>query len=275
MSGHLSIVGIGPGDLRLVTPMARDAIEQADVIVGYKPYVKLIESLLTTQTIEANGMTREVERAQAAVEMAFAGKRVAVISSGDAGMYAMGSLVYQMLQEHGWHVDHPTRVNMIPGITAANACASLVGTPLGHDGCTISLSDLLTPWELIEQRIEAAAKADFAITFYNPRSRRRTNQIEIAQAILLQHRSPDTPVAIVDNAYRGDEQSVQISDLANFTNCEFAMTAAVVIGNSQSYLFADKIITPRGYDNKYCFESGAVKQGQQRGKTLNTQELSA
>ncbi|GIU48438.1 precorrin-3B C(17)-methyltransferase [Shewanella sp. KT0246] len=275
MSGNLAIVGIGPGDLKLVTPMAREAIEQAEIIVGYKPYIKLIESLLTKQEIEANGMTREVERAQIAVEHAFSGKKVAVISSGDAGIYAMGSLVYQMLQDKGWDKDHETKVTMVPGITAANACASLVGTPLGHDGCTISLSDLLTPWTLIEQRIDAAAQADFSITFYNPRSRRRVNHIERAQEILLCYRDPNTPVAIIDNAYRGDEQSIQISDLANFTDCEFAMTAAVIVGNSQSYLFDDKIITPRGYDNKYCFESGEVKQGQKRGKALNTKELIA
>ncbi|WP_153914572.1 precorrin-3B C(17)-methyltransferase [Shewanella sp. TC10] len=271
MTGKLNIVGIGPGSTELITPMAKNAIESADIILGYKPYVEMVNALITHQQVKSSGMTREVDRARLAVEHAMDGKTVTVLSSGDAGIYAMGSIVYEVLKDKGWQGNNTFPVQMVPGITAANSCASLVGTPLGHDACTISLSDLLTPWSLIEKRIEAAAVADFAITFYNPRSRRRIEQIEIAQRILLAHRSPDTPVAIIDNAYR-PEQRIEISDLASFTQCEFAMTAAVIIGNSQSYRFGDLIITPRGYDNKYHLDSGQVKLGQQRGRTLQTEE---
>ncbi|TKB50051.1 precorrin-3B C(17)-methyltransferase [Ferrimonas aestuarii] len=271
MSGSLSIVGIGPGSIELVSPMAKTAIEGADLVLGYKPYLDMVASLLTTQETKASGMTREVDRARLAVEQAQTGKKVAVISSGDAGIYAMGSIVYEVLSDKGWRGNQDFPVTMVPGITAANSCASLVGTPLGHDSCTISLSDLLTPWALIEKRIEAAAMADFAITFYNPRSKRRVDQIEIAQRILLEHRSADTPVAIIDNAYR-PEQRIELSTLAEFTQCEFAMTAAVIVGNSQSYRFGELIITPRGYDNKYHLDSGQVKDGQRRGRTLQTEE---
>ena len=268
-AGCLSIVGIGPGSEKLLTPMAREAIEAADLIVGYKPYIDSLHFVITVQDITANGMTSEVERARVAVEQALLGRNVAVVSSGDAGIYAMGSLVYELLQHQGWQEGDALSVNMIPGVTAAISCASLVGTPLGHDSCTISLSDLLTPWELIQQRIAAAAQADFAITFYNPRSRRRQQHIRTAQTILLQYRDPNTPVAIVKDAYR-DDQQITLSTLAEFVDCEFGMTAAVIIGNSQSYRFGNKIITPRGYSNKYDFENGAVKPGQKRGRSLNT-----
>ncbi|MCD9523010.1 precorrin-3B C(17)-methyltransferase [Photobacterium carnosum] len=269
LAGCLSIVGIGPGSEKLLTPMAREAIEAADLIVGYKPYIDSLHFVITTQDITANGMTSEVERARVAVEQALLGRNVAVVSSGDAGIYAMGSLVYELLQHQGWKEGDTLIVNMIPGVTASISCASLVGTPLGHDSCTISLSDLLTPWTLIQQRIAAAAEADFAITFYNPRSRRRQQHIRTAQTILLQHRDSNTPVAIVKDAYR-DNQQITLSTLAEFVDCEFGMTAAVIIGNSQSYRFGNKIITPRGYSNKYDFENGEVKPGQKRGRSLNT-----
>ncbi|WP_028111106.1 precorrin-3B C(17)-methyltransferase [Ferrimonas futtsuensis] len=272
MSGHLSIVGIGPGSLELLTPMASLAIKEADLVVGYKPYLDMVRPLLVCQETSASGMTREVDRATLAVEAALSGRRVAIISSGDAGIYAMGPLVYELLAEKGWRGNDDLPVQMIPGVTAANSCASLVGVPLGHDACTISLSDLLTPWSLIRQRIEGAAMADFAITFYNPRSRRRTQQIIEAQQILLKHRSGDTPVAVVDNAYR-PEQSVQLSTLDSFTDLEFGMTAAVVVGNSQSYRFADLIVTPRGYSKKYDLNDGSVKAGQKRGRSLDETQL--
>ncbi|EDQ01669.1 precorrin-3B methylase [Shewanella benthica KT99] len=270
MNGMLSIVGIGPGSEKLLTPMAREAIESADLVVGYKPYVDSLHFVIKDQDITTNGMTSEVERARVSVEQALSGRRVAIVSSGDAGIYAMGSLVYELLQHHGWKDGDPLKVDMIPGVTAAISCASLVGTPLAHDSCTISLSDLLTPWELIERRIAAAASADFAITFYNPRSRRRQEHIRIAQRILLEHRDAETPVAIVKDAYR-EGQVITLSTLGEFVDCEFGMTASVIIGNSQSYRYGDKIITPRGYSRKYNLENGAVKSGQKRGRSLNTE----
>lgn len=267
--GLLSIVGIGPGDLDLMAPMARRAIEEADLLVGYKNYLELIAPLCEGKEVLSSGMTAEIQRATLAVKTAMAGRKVALISSGDAGIYAMGSLAMELLAEQGWTRDHPTQVQMIPGITAANSCASLVGTPLGHDSCTISLSDLLTPWGLILKRIEAAASADFAITFYNARSKRRQDQIAIARDTLLRHRKPSTPVAIVENAYRTN-QRVIISDLENFLQHEFGMMAAVIVGNSSSYRFEDWIVTPRGYSNKYDLDNGAPQAGQRPGRSLHT-----
>lgn len=184
-------------------------------------------------------------------------------------MYAMAPLVLELLEQNA-ELNAQVELDIIPGITAANACASLVGAPLGHDSCTISLSDLLTPWEVITKRIEAAAMADFAITFYNPRSKKRTQHIETAREILLEHRDPNTPVAIVNAAYR-DEQKVTLTTLAEFTKVEFGMNAAVVIGNSNSYRFGDWIVTPRGYTNKYQLKDGKVLKGQKRGHSLKVE----
>jgi len=265
----LSLIGLGPGSLELVTPAARSAIESADVVAGYKAYVDLIAELLYEQEVIQSGMTREWQRAQAAVEAAADGKQTVLVCSGDAGMYAMAPLVLELLEQHP-ELCKKVELDIVPGITAANACASLVGAPLGHDSCTISLSDLLTPWEVITNRIEAAAMADFAITFYNPRSKKRTQHIETAREILLNHRSPSTPVAVVNAAYR-DEQQVTLTTLAEFTQVEFGMNAAVMVGNSNSYRFGDWIVTPRGYKNKYQLADGKVLDGQKRGHSLNTE----
>ncbi|MGF1692972.1 precorrin-3B C(17)-methyltransferase [Photobacterium kagoshimensis] len=264
----LTLVGLGPGSIDLVTPAAREAIESADVVAGYKAYVDLIISLIDQQEVIQSGMTREWERAAAAIDAAAEGKSVVLVCSGDSGMYAMAPLVLELLQQRNPELPAVELV-IIPGITAANACASLVGAPLGHDSCTISLSDLLTPWEVITKRIEAAAMADFAITFYNPRSKKRKSHIETAQQILLQHRDPKTPVAVVNAAYR-DDQRVMLSTLDSFTSLEFGMNAAVLVGNSNSYYFGDWIVTPRGYKNKYQLETGAVLSGQKRGHALKT-----
>ncbi len=178
----------------------------------------------------------------------------------------MAPLIFELLATS----QHQIEVEIVPGITAANSCASLVGAPLGHDSCTISLSDLLTPWEVIVRRIEAAAAADFAITFYNPRSKKRQSHILDAQKILLKHRPKDTPVAVVNAAYR-DEQRVELSTLEEFTSLEFGMNSAVIVGNESSYRFNDWIVTPRGYKNKYSLEDGTTKEGQIPGRSLNTQ----
>lgn len=185
-------------------------------------------------------------------------------------MYAMAPLVLELLEQNP-QLNQQIELEIIPGITAANACASLVGAPLGHDSCTISLSDLLTPWDVITKRIEAAAIADFAITFYNPRSKKRTQHIETAREILLKHKDPSTPVAVVNAAYREDQQ-VTLTTLAEFTQVEFGMNAAVVVGNSNSYRFGDWIITPRGYTNKYQLKDGSVLDGQKRGHSLKIKD---
>ncbi|WP_413110270.1 precorrin-3B C(17)-methyltransferase [Thaumasiovibrio sp. DFM-14] len=261
----LYLVGLGPGSLDLMSVRAQQVIQQADVVVGYGLYVKLIASLIDRQTLVRTGMTKEWQRADAAIRYVQEGKNVALVCSGDAGMYAMAPLVFELISAHNINI----AVETVPGITAANACASLVGAPLGHDSCTISLSDLLTPWDVITRRIEAAAMADFAITFYNPRSRKRQYHIIEAQNILLKHRAEDTPVAVVNAAYR-DEQSVQLSTLAAFTELDFGMNAAVIVGNESSYRFEDWIITPRGYKNKYSLEDGETREGQTPGRSLKS-----
>ncbi|NRD79179.1 precorrin-3B C(17)-methyltransferase [Bacillus sp. BRMEA1] len=250
MLGKLLVIGFGPGDEKHITERAREAIQESDMIIGYKTYVDLIKDLITGKQIISTGMTEEVTRAQEAVKQAEQGKKVAVISSGDAGVYGMAGLVYEVLIEKGWKKDAGVEVEVIPGISAINSCAALLGAPIMHDACTISLSDHLTPWELIEKRIEAAAQADFVIAFYNPKSGRRTRQIMEAQKILLKHRSPDTPVGLVKSAYR-DSQHVVLTNLKEMLDHEIGMLTTVIIGNSSTFFYDNLMITPRGYQRKY------------------------
>ncbi|MGM7722932.1 precorrin-3B C(17)-methyltransferase [Metabacillus sp. Hm71] len=254
MLGKLLVIGFGPGSFEHMTKRAQDAIQESDCIIGYKTYVELIKDLLIDQEIISTGMSEEVSRAQAAVHLAEEGKTVAVISSGDAGVYGMAGLVYEVLIEKGWKEATGVSVEVIPGVSAINSCASLLGAPIMHDACTISLSDHLTPWDLIEKRIDAAAQADFVITLYNPKSGRRTRQIQEAQRILLNYRSPATPVGLVKSAYR-DRQHIVITDLKHMLDHDIGMLTTVVIGNSTTFLYDNKIITPRGYQRKYTLNS--------------------
>jgi cobalt-precorrin 5A hydrolase / precorrin-3B C17-methyltransferase len=245
-TGQLWLIGTGPGDLVQITPAAQTAIAQADVVIGYSLYVDLITPLLRPgQVIEALPITQERERANRAIELAQWGLTVAVISSGDCGIYGMAGLVLEQLQTDGWDGKTPD-VQVFPGITAMQAAASRVGAPLMHDFCAISLSDLLTPWEVIEKRLAAAAQADFVTAIYNPRSRTRTEQIAIAQQLFLKHRSPDTPVAIVRSVYRPDEQ-ITLTTLAKFLTVPIDMLTVVIIGNQSTRLHEGWMITPRGY----------------------------
>jgi cobalt-factor III methyltransferase len=250
MKGKLLVIGFGPGSFEHITERAREAIQESDIVIGYKTYVELIEGLLTGQEIISTGMTEEVSRAQEAVKQAERGKKVAVISSGDAGVYGMAGLIYEVLIEKGWRKETGIEVEVIPGISAINSCASLLGAPIMHDACTISLSDHLTPWTLIEKRIEAAAQADFVIALYNPKSGRRTRQIVEAQRILLKYRSPETPVGLVKSAYR-DRQSIVLTNLKEMLDHEIGMLTTVIIGNSSTFFYDDLMITPRGYQRKY------------------------
>jgi precorrin-3B C17-methyltransferase len=253
--GKLLIIGFGPGSSDHITKRAREAIEECEVILGYTTYVDLIRDLLREdQVVIQAGMTEEVGRAQEAVRQAEQGKVVGVISSGDAGVYGMAGLVYEVLMEKGWKEKDGVEVEVVPGISAINSCASLLGAPVMHDACTISLSDHLTPWELIAKRVEAAAQADFVIALYNPKSGRRTRQIEETQRILLKYRSPDTPVGLVKSAYR-ERQSVVITDLANMLDHEIGMLTTVIIGNNSTRLYEGKMITPRGYQRKYTLSA--------------------
>lgn len=250
MAGKLLIIGFGPGSFEQITKRAREAIEESEIIIGYNTYVDLIAGLLSDQQIVRTGMTEEVSRAQEAVRQAKQGKKVAVISSGDAGVYGMAGLVYEVLMEQGWTREKGVEVEVIPGISAVHSAGSLLGAPIMHDSCTISLSDHLTPWELIAKRVEAAGMADFVIALYNPRSGRRTRQIVETQRILLKYRAPDTPVGIVKSAYR-DRQHVVVSTLADMLNHDIGMLTTIIIGNSATKIYDGLMITPRGYQRKY------------------------
>lgn len=253
MVGSIKVVGFGPGSFEHITERARQAITECDVIIGYNTYVDLIRDLLTNQEIVRTGMTEEVSRAQAAVKQSFEGKHVAVISSGDAGVYGMAGLIYEVLIEYGWMPSDALQVEVIPGISAINSCSSLLGAPIMHDACTISLSDHLTPWETIKKRVEAAAMADFVIALYNPRSGRRTRQIVETQEILLAHRSKDTPVGLVKSAYRKQQQVVRTT-LEHMLDHDIGMLTTVIIGNSATFYHGDLMITPRGYQRKYTLD---------------------
>lgn len=250
MAGKLIIIGFGPGSEKHFTERAKEGIAEADCVLGYKTYIDLVKDLLTDQEIVSTGMSEEVPRAQAAVRLAEEGRKVAVISSGDAGVYGMAGLIYEVLVEKGWDPKTGVEVEIIPGISAINSCASLLGAPIMHDACTISLSDHLTPWELIARRVEAAAMADFVIALYNPKSGRRTRQIEEAQKLLLKYRSPETPVGLVKSAYR-ERESVIVTTLGEMLEHEIGMLTTVIIGNSTTFVYGGKIITPRGYHRKY------------------------
>ncbi len=245
-AGQLFLVGIGPGKLEQITPAAQTALTQADAVIGYSLYIQLIAPLRRPgQIIEALPITQERQRAQRAIELAQWGLTVAVVSSGDCGIYGMAGLVLEELQATGWDGNTP-KVEVFPGITALQAAAAKVGAPLMHDFCAISLSDLLTPWAAIEKRLEAAAAGDFITALYNPRSLKRTQQIVSAQQIFLKYRHPNTPVAIVRSAYRQDEQ-ITLTNLEKMLQIPIDMLTTVLIGNSSTRNYANWMITPRGY----------------------------
>jgi cobalt-precorrin 5A hydrolase/precorrin-3B C17-methyltransferase len=245
--GRLWLIGTGPGSLEQITPAAKSALGEADAIIGYSLYVELIRPLLRPgQIVEALPITKEKERAVRAIELARWGLTVAVISSGDCGIYGMGGLVLEGLRATGWDGRSP-EVEVFPGITAMQGLAAKVGAPLMHDFCAISLSDLLTPAEVILKRLEAAAIGDFVTTLYNPRSNTRTELIERAREIFLKHRDRRTPVAIARNLYR-DGEEITLTTLEEMSDHPIDMLTVVLIGNSKTRQHANRLITPRGYD---------------------------
>ncbi|HEC15787.1 MAG TPA: precorrin-3B C(17)-methyltransferase [Sedimenticola sp.] len=266
--GKILLVGFGPGSEEQMTLRARAAIEEADVVIGYATYIKLVEHLLPGKEVVRKGMTEEIDRCMAAWEQARLGKTVALISSGDIGVYGMAGPTYEILLQSGWSPGSGIQVEVIPGSTALNAAASLVGAPLTHDFCAISLSDLLTPWPQIARRLQAAARGNFVIALYNPKSGRRTGQIIEAQRILLQYRAPSTPVAIVKSAYR-QRQHIQRVRLDQMSQCDIGMLSTVLIGNADSYWREGLMITPRGYRNKYQDLTGDAHEGEQAGRSLS------
>lgn len=242
-TGKIIVAGIGPGSESDITPAVLSAIRQSDVIVGYKYYFRFIEKIIRPGAICIDsGMKREKARAEEAYNYAAEGKVVTVISSGDAGIYGMAPLIYEMKREKRSDIS----IEVLPGISAFQKAASLLGAPVGHDFCVISLSDLMTPWELIEKRIKAAASADFITAIYNPKSEGRYWQFYRLIEIFLQERDPQTPVGFVRQAGR-EEQEVTITTLADFDPEQVDMFTVILIGNSQTYQFENKMITPRGY----------------------------
>lgn len=243
----LYIIGLGPGDPSLLTPQASDALHASEVIVGYTKYVELVsEDILMTREVIATGMMGEMERCAKAIESALAGKATAVVCSGDPGIYAMAGLIYELIEE----MDAYLPVHVITGVPALSAAAALLGAPLMHDFASISLSDLLTPWEVIEKRLKNALDADFVVVLYNPRSKKRDWQLDKALELAKQYRAGSTPVGLVRQAYR-PEQAVAVAPLESFNPAQVDMLSIVIIGNSTTKIFRGHMVTPRGYMNKY------------------------
>ena len=242
------IVGFGPGDRRHMTIEAQEAIESADVIVGYSGYNALMKPLFPDKEYVETGMRGEVKRCEEAVSLAESGKNVALICSGDAGVYGMAGLRLEILESRG-KIDE-INVEVVAGVTAALAGAALLGAPLGHDLAFISLSDLLTPWELIEKRLLAAGEADFCIALYNPSSRGRKDHLRRAADLLLQVRGGDTPCGIADRIGREGE-SIRILTLRELPDAETDMQSVVLIGNSGTRRIGNYLVTERGYLKKY------------------------
>ena len=255
--GKIIVAGIGPGSKDDITPAVLEAVREADAIVGYKYYFQFIEPYVKAGCACIDtGMKKERERAEQAFLLAEQGQTVVVISSGDAGLYGMAPLVYEMAKAQGSDVE----ISVLPGISAFQKAASLLGAPIGHDVCIISLSDLMTPWQVIERRIKAAAAGDFVTAVYNPKSHGRYWQLYRLQELFLQEHSADTPVGYVRQAGR-EEQEVKTTTLGQFDPEDVDMFTVILIGNSQSYLADGKMITPRGYYRELA--SGAEKPGQQ------------
>lgn len=254
--GKIIVAGIGPGSQQDITPAVLEAVREADVIVGYQYYFQFIMPYVKAgcECIDT-GMKKERQRAEQAFELAEQGKTVVVISSGDAGIYGMTPLIYEMRRERGSDIE----IASLPGISAFQKAASLLGAPIGHDMCIISMSDLMTPWDVIERRIVAAAVGDFVTAVYNPKSHGRYWQLYRLQEIFLQHRSPDTPVGYVRQAGRDDEV-VKLTTLSAFDPEDVDMFTVIIIGNSQSYISDGKLITPRGYYRKDVSEGEKVGQ---------------
>jgi precorrin-3B C17-methyltransferase len=239
----LYVIGIGPGDIEQMSLRAYRLLQEVDVVVGYQTYIELVSEITTDeQEIISTGMGSEVERSQRAIELTRQGRQVALISSGDPGVYGMAGLALELTEKREQNIP----LEVIPGISAANAAAASLGAPLMHDYAVISLSDLLTPWEVIEDRLIKAAKSDFVIALYNPKSKQRKEQIKWAQEIFLQYRDADTPVGIVRSAKRGTEE-LESTTLEQMLDFEINMLTTVIIGNSETYSSEDLIITPRGY----------------------------
>lgn len=238
----LYVVGLGPGGSEQLSFEAKEAILNSDVIVGYVTYMKLVKDLVKGKELVHNGMRQEVERCQKAIDIAIEGKDVAVISSGDAGVYGMAGLILELI--HTQKIDIPVKV--IPGITASIGGAALLGAPLMNDFCHISLSDLMTPWEMIEKRLHAASDADFVICLYNPRSKGRPHHLKTSLDIMKQYKGEDTVVGIAKDVGRAKEEII-LTTIKDLDENLVDMTTVVIVGNKETYVSNGRMVTPRGY----------------------------
>ena len=268
--GRLSIISLGPGHKSFMALEAIYALQSAEIALGYKTYLDLIPDLLQDKIVIASGMRKEVERCGSAIEHALSGRNVVLVSSGDAGIYGMAGLVLDICKNRqlnvmDWNREDPGEspgfyLRIIPGIPAFNAAASLLGAPIMHDFAAVSLSDHLTSWQVIEKRLRAAAEADFVLAIYNPRSRSRPDLLEKARLIILKHRPPETPAAIVRRAMR-DGQWKCLSTIGDLPVGEVDMQSVVIIGNSRTYIWQGWMVTPRGYLDKYSIGGPSTEQG--------------
>ena len=237
--GKLYVIGIGPGGLEHMTLRAKDAIEESNIIIGYNKYIDMIKPIVEDKELFSTGMRGEESRCRKALELSKENNIVALISTGDSGIYGMAGLILQMKEDEN--------VEIIPGVTASSAAGSVVGAPLMHDNCNISLSDLMTPYDLIKKRVRNAADADMVISLYNPRSKGRPHYLRDAIEIIKEYRELNTPVAVVRHALR-EGQEYKLFTLENFDEEVVDMFSIVIVGNSQSFIKNGKFITPRGYD---------------------------
>ena len=237
--GKLYVIGIGPGGLEHMTLRAKEAIEESNIVVGYNKYIDMIKPLVENKELFSTGMRGEEARCRKALELSKEDNTVALISTGDSGIYGMAGLILQMQKDEN--------VEIITGVTASSAAGSVVGAPLMHDNCNISLSDLMTPYELIKKRVRNAADADMIISLYNPRSKGSPHYLREAIEIIKEYRDLNTPVAVVRHALR-DGQEYKLFNLENFDEEVVDMFSIVIVGNSQSFVKEGKFITPRGYD---------------------------
>ena len=240
--GKLYVVGFGPGGYEHMTVKAVEAIKKADVVTGYTTYVEMLKEFFPDKHYIATPMMQEVKRCEMAVEEALKDQTVAMVSSGDSGIYGMAGIIYQ--GEAGEHAD--IEIEPGRGVTAASAAASVLGAPLMHDFAVISLSDLMTPLDLIMKRVDCAGQGDLIVCLYNPKSRKRTGYVEQAADILMKYRDKETPVGIVRHAGRKGESSC-ITTLEHLKDADIDMFSVVIIGNSQTYVEGGRMITPRGY----------------------------
>lgn len=242
MAKLIYIVGMGPGAKEYMTGEAIDAIEKSDVVVGYTTYVELARVAFPEKEYRSTGMTKEIERCRLCFELAREEKRVALICSGDAGVYGMASPVFELSSEYS-----DVELCVVPGVTAANSGSAVLGAPLAHDYCVVSLSDLLTPWEKIEKRLKAAIEADFAMALYNPSSHKRADYLARACDIMLAAgASPDRACGYVENIGRPGVAS-RVCSLKELRDASVNMFTTVFVGNSQTYILGDKLVTKRGY----------------------------